>query len=85
MFIQVSLVFCQLEMLRPCLPSGVRCILADLPETLDAAYERILQATPKANRVHVHRLLQCLSVAVRPLVAEEIAEVLVIGHEGPRS
>jgi len=83
LFIQVPLgtVFCQLETLRHSLPSSVRVILAELPETLDAAYERILQEIPKPNRVHAHRLLQCLTVAVRPLAVEELAEVLAIGFD----
>ena len=60
-------VFCQLETLRQCLPPNVRGIPAELPETLDATYERILQGISKLNQVHAHRLLQCLTVAVRPL------------------
>jgi len=71
-------VFCQLESLRPCLPPSVRPILSKLPETLDETYERILQEIPKSNRVHTHRLLQCLTVAVRPLRVEELAEVLAV-------
>ena len=71
-------VFCQLETLRHCLPASVRRILAELPETLDAIYERILQEIPKSNQEHAHRLLQCLTVAVRPLRVEELAEVLAV-------
>ncbi|KAH9988242.1 hypothetical protein BJV74DRAFT_885364 [Russula compacta] len=71
-------VFCQLETLRQCLPASVRQILAELPETLDATYERILSEIPKSNRVHAHRLLQCLTVAYRPLRVEELAEVLAV-------
>jgi hypothetical protein len=59
----------------------VRGILAELPETLDATYERILQEIPKPNRVHAHRLLQCLATAVRPLEVEELAEVLAIDFD----
>ena len=71
-------VFCQLETLRPCLPPSVRPILNELPETLDQTYERILQEIPKSNRVYAHRLLQCLTVAVRPLRVDELAEVLAV-------
>ena len=71
-------VYCQLETLRHCLPASVRRILAELPETLDATYERILQEIPKSNQVHAHRLLQCLTVAVRPLRVEELAEILAV-------
>jgi ankyrin repeat protein len=71
-------VFCQLEALRHCLPPSVRHILAKLPKSLDETYERILQEIPKVNQVHTHRLLQCLTVAVRPLTVEELAEVFAI-------
>ena len=68
--------FCQLEILRHCFPPSVRCILDELPESLDETYERILKEIRKPNREHAHRLLQCLVVAVRPLRVEELAEVL---------
>jgi ankyrin repeat protein len=70
-----------LETLRPCLPPSVRTILNELPETLDETYERILQEIPKSNRLHARRLLQCLTVAVRPLRVEELAEVLAIDFD----
>ena len=53
-------------------------VVEDLPDTLDETYERILHEIPKANRVHVHQLLQCLTVAVRPLRVEELAEILAV-------
>ena len=53
-------------------------ILAGLPETLDETYERILQEIPKSNQVYAHRLLQCLTVAFRPLRVVELAEVLAV-------
>ena len=56
----------------------MRRILAELPESLDETYERILHEIPKSNRVHAHRLLQCVTVAVRPLRVEELAEVLAV-------
>jgi len=56
----------------------VRSILAELPETLDETYERILHQIPKSNRVYAHRLLQCLTTAVRPLRVKELAEVLAM-------
>jgi len=74
-------VYCQLETLRHCLPASVHRILAELPETLDATYERILQEIPKSNQVHAHRLLQCLTVAVRPLRVEELAEILAVDFD----
>ena len=53
-------------------------ILDELPETLDETYERILREINKAKREHAHRLLQCLTVAVRPLRIAELAEVLAV-------
>ena len=70
--------FCQLEALRHCLAPRVRHMLEELPETLDETYERILKDINKANRDHAYRLLQCLTVAVRPLRVAELAEVLAI-------
>ena len=53
-------------------------MLEELPETLDETYERILRDINKANRDLAHRLLQCLTVAVRPLRVAELAEVLAV-------
>ena len=53
-------------------------MLEELPETLDETYERILKDIYKANRDLAHRLLQCLTVAVRPLRVAELAEVLAV-------
>jgi ankyrin repeat protein len=71
-------VFCQLQALRHCLAPRVRQMLKELPETLDETYKRILRDINKANRDHAHRLLQCLTVAVRPLRVAELAEVLAV-------
>ena len=53
-------------------------MLKELPETLDETYERILRDINKANRDLALRLLQCLTVAVRPLRIAELAEVLAV-------
>ncbi|KAI9434710.1 hypothetical protein H4582DRAFT_1855810 [Lactarius indigo] len=71
-------VFCQLEILRHCFPSSVLNILDELPKSLDETYERILREISRANIDHAYRLLQCLTVAVRPLRVEELAKVLSI-------
>ena len=75
--------YCQLEALRHCLPPSVGRILEELPETLDETYERVLREINKANREHARRLLQCLTVALRPLRVEELAEVLAIDYNAP--
>jgi ankyrin repeat protein len=76
-------VYCQLEALRHSLPPSVRGILEALPDTLDETYERVLKEINKANRDHARRLLQCLTVAQRPLRVEELAEVLAIDFDAP--
>jgi Ankyrin repeats (3 copies)/Ankyrin repeats (many copies) len=74
-------VFCQLEILRHCLPPSVRHTLDELPESLDETYERVLREVKKPNRGHARRLLQCLVVAIRPLRVEELAEVLAVDFD----
>jgi ankyrin repeat protein len=76
-------VYCQLEALRHCLPPSLRGILEELPETLDETYERVLKEINRANREHARRLLQCLTVASRPLRVGELAEVLAIDFAAP--
>ena len=71
-------IFCQLEVLRHCLPPSVRQTLDELPESLDETYERVLKEIKKPNREHARRVLQCLVVAIRPLRVEELAEVLAV-------
>ena len=64
-------------MLRHCLAPSLRDQLNALPQSLDATYERVLDEIQSTNQGrHSHRLLQCLSVAMRPLRVEELAEVL---------
>ncbi|KAI9448938.1 hypothetical protein BJY52DRAFT_1193023 [Lactarius psammicola] len=79
-------VFCQLEVLRHCLPASIRQTLNQLPKSLDETYLRVLSQIPQANQAHAHRMLQCLLVAVRPLRVEELAELLAFEfdatHEG---
>ena len=69
-------VFCQLDALRHCFPPNLRQYLNELPETLDETYDRILKGISKAQKNNAHRLLQCLTVAIRPLLVEELAELL---------
>ena len=53
-------------------------MLKELPQSLDETYERILKGINKANQQHAHRLLQCLTVAARPLRVTELAEFLAV-------
>ena len=59
----------------------MRRTLDELPESLDETYERILKEIKKPNREHARRLLSCLVVAVRPLLVEELAEVLAVDFD----
>jgi ankyrin repeat protein len=74
-------VYCQLETLRQCLPPSVRRTLDELPETLDETYEQVLKNIKKVNREHAVRLLHCMTVAIRPLAVEELAEVLTVDFD----
>jgi ankyrin repeat protein len=65
-------------MLRLCLRSNVRHFLNELPDTLDKTYERILKDIHKTNRSYAHRLLQCVALAIRPLLVEELALLLTL-------
>ena len=76
--------FCQLETLRNCLPQNVRGVLKELPKSLDETYERMLKEIGKVNPRQAHRLLQCLTVATRPLRVEELAEVLALDFDGAK-
>jgi hypothetical protein len=78
-------VFCQLDALQHCFPPNLRQYLNDLPETLDETYDRILKGISKAQKNNAHRLLQCLTVAVRPLRVEELAELLAFDFQATTS
>jgi Ankyrin repeats (3 copies)/Ankyrin repeats (many copies) len=71
-------VYCQLDALRRCFPSSIRKTLNELPTTLDETYERTLDVIPKQKKHHAHRLFQCLVAAIRPLRADELAEIFAI-------
>ena len=74
-------VFCQLETLRHCFPPNLRQFLNELPDTLDETYEQILRGINKAQKEDARRLLQCLTVAARPLRVEELAELLAFDFQ----
>src|SRR6201996_4320408 len=77
-------VYCQLETLRHCFPPNLRQLLNELPESLDETYERILRGINKAQNEDARRLLQCLTVAARPLRVEELAELLAFDFQTTR-
>ena len=63
------------------MPSSIRKALNELPTTLDHTYERALERIPKEKSQHAHRLFQCLVAAVRPLRAEELAEIFAVDFD----
>lgn len=73
--------YCQVAYLCDCLPGRIRQALVELPETLDGTYERTLREIKKVNWDFAHRLLQCVAVAVRPLLVEELADILAFDFE----
>src|SRR6266702_2343718 len=78
-------VFCQLDALRHRFPPNLRRFLNELPETLDETYERILRCINKAQKDDARLLLQCLTVAVRPLRVDELAELLAFDFQASSS
>ena len=70
--------FCQLETLRHCLPQNVPHILNQLPATLDETYERVLTDIGRTHGFYAHRLLQCLAVAMSPLLVSDLADILAL-------
>jgi hypothetical protein len=77
---------CQLNTLRECPPTliEIRRTLAELPETLDDTYARILEKIPKRCRNIAHCTLQLLAVSHRPLTVEEVAEATAVDYENER-
>ena len=70
---------CQLDALRKCLSrSMLKKSLATLPSTLDETYERILCAIDEDYYEYAVRILQWLAFSQRPLLIEEVSEVVAI-------
>src|SRR5882757_6441040 len=68
-------VVCQIDRLRRSFPASIRSILHDLPKTLDETYGRALIGIDEEKRKYAQRLLRCLTVSIRPLRLEELAEI----------
>src|SRR6266478_9671977 len=61
-----------------CCSDDIQGALDDLPEGLDETYERTLRDIDKQKRKYAQRLFQCLSVSIRPLRVEELAEIFAV-------
>jgi ankyrin repeat protein len=66
------------DRLRRCFPASIRSALAGLPESLDKTYEQTLLGIDKEKREYAQRLFKCLSVSIRPLSVEELAEIFAV-------
>jgi hypothetical protein len=53
-------------------------VLDDLPKTLEETYGRTLLGIDEEKREYAQRLFRCLTVSIRPLRVEELAEILAI-------
>ena len=62
----------------------MRRVLEELPETLDETYERIVMDIKKGNRADAFRMLQCLTVAIRPLTVAELVELLAFDFDATK-
>ena len=73
---------CQLDTLGKCRTrSMLRKSLATLPPTLDETYNRILCDIDEKDSEYAVCILQWLAFSSRPLLVEEIAEVIAINVE----
>ena len=72
---------CQLKYLAGCHPVHIQRALDELPATLDETYERTLREIEEANWEDARRLLQCVTVASRPLRVEELADILAFDFD----
>jgi hypothetical protein len=73
---------CQIDTLRKCRNrTALRQALATLPQTLGETYERILCAINENDSEYAIRILRWLAFCCRPLLVEEIAEVVAINVE----
>ena len=75
---------CQLDYLARCNPVRLENALNELPATLDETYERALGKIEDVYWEDARRLLQCITVASRPLKVEQLADILACDFEaGP--
>ena len=69
---------CQIDSLRRTFPESIWSVLNDLPKTLDETYGRTLLGIDEEKREYAQRLFRCLTVSIRPLRVEELAEILAV-------
>jgi len=72
---------CQLKFLPSCLPATVQTVLEWTDPTYDVTYGRVVKRVPNENWEHTHRMIQFLRVSVRPLLIDELSEILTIDYD----
>ena len=73
--------YCQVVYICGLIPARIRQALTELPETLDETYQRSLREINKAEWEFAHRMFQFVAVASRPLLVEELAELVAFDFE----
>ena len=83
MVVRFKWVDCQMMALKKCRTiEDIEFALTELPEDLDATYDRILNNIHDANdRKRAKAILQFIAVACRPLYIEEVSETLTVDCE----
>ncbi|KAF7363939.1 hypothetical protein MSAN_01052200 [Mycena sanguinolenta] len=71
-------VICQLDELSHCIPQNLKQTLEDLPVTLDETYQRTLARIRTTNEHYARVIFHWLALSPRPLLIEEIAQVIAI-------
>lgn len=74
-------VICQLSFLPGCLPATVQTVLDWTEPTYDITYGRVVKRVPNENWEHTHRMIQFLRVSARPLLVDELSEILSIDYD----
>ncbi|KAI9437965.1 hypothetical protein H4582DRAFT_1951699 [Lactarius indigo] len=71
----------QIKILPDCLPATVQRVLERMSPRYHITYGRIMQRIPNENWEHAHRMFQFLAVCVRPLLVDELSEILTIDYD----
>jgi hypothetical protein len=71
----------QIKILPDCLPATVQRVLERMSPRFHITYGRIMQRIPNENWEHSHRMFQFLAVCVRPLLVDELSEILTIDYD----
>jgi ankyrin repeat protein len=75
-------VTCQFDILSTLRrPEAIREALRDLPQGLDATYDRMLLEIDPKYQKQVASTLKWLAFSLRPLRLEELAEIFILDHE----